>query len=80
MPQNISLKATAAKRPLFAHGCLSAMSLHPPEIQLIWQSHLHMNYELKSPNLLHCDCLRSFGATFQAFCLLSKFRQNDAEL
>mgnify|MGYP001795414536 FL=1 len=64
----------------FHDDCLSAMSLHPREIQLIWPSHLHMNYELKTPNLLHCNCLWSFGATFQAVCLPSKFRQNDAEL
>ena len=64
----------------FHDDCLSAMSLHPLEIQLIWQSHLHMNYELKTPYLLHCNCLWGFGATFQAFCRHSTFGQNDAEL
>ena len=64
----------------FHDDCRSAMSLHPCEIQLIWQSHLNMNYELKTPNLLHCNCLWSFGATFRAFCRHSTFGQNDAEL
>ena len=49
----------------------------PREIKLIWQSHLHLNYELKTTNLLHCNCLWSFRATSQSFLISG---QNDAVL
>ena len=49
------------------------MFMHTHEIQLIWHRHLHRNCELRTPNLLHCNCPWSFGATFQAFYIRSEW-------
>ena len=55
----------------FYDHCLSRMFLDPHEIKPIWQSHIHMNYELKTLNLLHCNCLWSFKVTVQTICIIA---------
>ena len=57
----------------FNDHCLRGMFLHPCEIKLIWQSHFHMNYELKTLNLLHCNCLWSFKVTVQTLCIITYY-------